>query len=160
MNAIVLTDVNMGIAKNGKQICYIPEDLQRFRNLTLGRTVLFGRKTFESFPGRKPLPERKNICLSTTLKTDENLTVISSIDEIKDMEYDDIFVVEGESIYKQLYRYMSTVYMTVVMRDYEADQFFPAINRDTNFYLSDVFDLFYSDESRCYYTYKIYKKRQ
>ena len=64
MNVIVAVDKNWAIGKDGDQLIYIPEDLKRFKNFTTGNTIVLGRKTVATFPGGKPLKNRRNLILS------------------------------------------------------------------------------------------------
>ena len=65
MDAIVAVDRNWAIGSNGGMLFSLPTDMRRFRSLTLGSTILMGRKTLDSFPDGKPLGKRRNIVLST-----------------------------------------------------------------------------------------------
>lgn len=127
MKAIVLMDSKRGIAKDGKQIIFIPEDLKRFKKITDGHPVIMGRKTYESLPGKKPLPGRRNIILSRTMrKCPEGFELCRRADRLKSLN--DAFVIGGESVYKELIDYCDEVYVTHVIGDFGADQFFPAIS--------------------------------
>ena len=64
MNVIVAVDEHWAIGKDGDQLCYIPADLKRFQALTTGHAVLLGRKTLDTFPGGRPLKNRRNLILS------------------------------------------------------------------------------------------------
>ncbi len=64
MNVIVAADRSWGIGRNGDQLCYIPEDLKRFRALTLGHPVILGRRTLATFPGGRPPKGRRDPDLS------------------------------------------------------------------------------------------------
>ena len=64
MNLIVAVDQNWAIGKDGDQLVYLKEDLKRFRTLTSGHTVILGRKTLATFPGGRPLKNRRNLILS------------------------------------------------------------------------------------------------
>ena len=65
MKLIVAVDACWAIGKDGDQLCYIPPDLKRFQRLTTGHPVLLGRKTLATFPGGRPLKNRRNLILST-----------------------------------------------------------------------------------------------
>ena len=67
MTAVVAVCENGGIGKDGTLLFHIREDLRRFRQLTLGKTVVMGRKTLESLPGGRGLPDRRNLVVSTTM---------------------------------------------------------------------------------------------
>ena len=65
MKAIVVADENWGIGKDGKLLAHLPGDLKYFKEKTKGKTLVMGRKTLESLPGCNPLPDRKNIILTS-----------------------------------------------------------------------------------------------
>ena len=84
MNAIVNVTPYWGIGKNGKLLVSIPTDLQRFRELTIHKTVIYGRKTLETFPGGHPLRERENIILTHDKEfTAEDAIICHDLDELK-----------------------------------------------------------------------------
>ena len=64
MNAIVVVDQNWAIGRDNDLLFSLPTDMKRFRSLTLGGTVILGRRTLDSFPGGKPLPKRRNIVIT------------------------------------------------------------------------------------------------
>lgn len=139
MNAIVAVDRNWGIGKNNDLLFSIPEDLKNFRNLTFGKNVICGRKTLISFPGQKPLPGRRHFVLThSDLEESENLTVVHSLDElfskIREIPEDDVFVIGGESIYRQLLPCCKKVFVTKIFAsDPAADVFFPDLDRESAF---------------------------
>ena len=81
MKLIAAMDEKRGIGKNGGLLCHLPSDLRYFKQVTLGRDVIMGRATLESFPGGRPLPGRRNIVLSKTLNRDDVL-IVRSVDEL------------------------------------------------------------------------------
>lgn len=139
MKAIVAVDKNWAIGKDGKLLVHISPDMKRFRELTKGKVVIYGRKTLETFPGAKPLPYRKNIILSRNADyhVDDAITVHST-DELEETiqglsgEYDkdDMIVIGGESIYRLLLPLCDTVLLTRVERTYDADAWFPNLDDD------------------------------
>ena len=70
MNAIVVVDQNWAIGCNGDLLFSLPTDMKRFRSLTIGGTVILGRKTLDSFPGGRPLPTRRNIVITRNVDFD------------------------------------------------------------------------------------------
>ena len=64
MNAIVVTDKQWAIGRNGDLLFSLPGDMKHFRTLTTGGTVIMGRKTLDSFPGGRPLPKRRNTVIT------------------------------------------------------------------------------------------------
>lgn len=122
---------NNAIGKDNKLLWHLPEDLKRFKEITMGHTIIMGRKTFQSLP--KILPDRHHIVITRnkTFKVeDDRVTVINSIEELlallkKDEEY---FVIGGEEIYRQLLPYAEKMYITAVDDEFDGDVFFPDIN--------------------------------
>ena len=134
MNAIVNVDKNWGIGNKGELLISIPADMKMFREETTGNVIVLGRKTMETFPGGKPLPNRDNIVLSR--KSDLKIpgaTVVHDISELMEVlkQYDSnrVYVVGGETIYEQLLPYCDTVHVTKVDRAYEADAHFPNLDQ-------------------------------
>jgi|LSQX01.3.fsa_nt_gb dihydrofolate reductase len=144
MKAIVVVDKNWGIGKDGKLLAHIPGDLKYFKEKTLGKVVVMGRTTLESLPGGEPLKERINLVLSRKLCNKDGCTVLSSIDnlfeELENYDLDDVFVIGGESIYKELLDHCGTIYVTKVFEEFEADKFFPNLDE------SDEWQLVYESE--------------
>ena len=129
MNLIVAVDENWGIGKDNKLLTHISGDLKRFQSLTTGKVVIMGRSTLESLPDGKPLPNRCNIVLTTDKNYKvEGAIVINAIDNafitlINCMNPSDVFVIGGESIYRQLLKYCDTAYVTKIKKKYDADRF-------------------------------------
>ena len=106
MNLILAADENWAIGNKGDLLCHLSGDLKYFKKTTTGNTVIMGRKTLESLPGKKGLPGRKNVVLTT----DENFsadgvdTVCHSIEELMQVLKDDdnAFVIGGAKVYEQL----------------------------------------------------------
>ncbi len=135
MNAIVAVDSNWAIGNKGQLLIRIPADQKMFREETTGGVVVLGRKTMDTFPGRKPLPNRTNIILSTNedYKVDDAIVVHSIeqlIDELKSYPSESIYIIGGDSIYKQMLPYCDTVHVTKIDREYEADAYFPNLDKD------------------------------
>ncbi len=135
MNIIVAADAQWGIGYENQLLARIPADMRRFRDMTLGRTVVLGRKTLETFPGGRPLPERENIILSTKPAfAVEGAVVAASLRELwKLLEGRDpaeIFVIGGASLYRQLLPYCRRAFVTRIDHSYRADSFFPDLDGD------------------------------
>ena len=143
MNAIVNVTSHWGIGRGGKLLVSIPTDLHRFRELTLNKTVIYGRKTLETFPGGKPLAGRENIIL--TRHPDlvvEGALICHGEDELRSLlreRYsENLFVIGGESVYKLLVPYCEKAYVTFNYSDIKADKFFPNLNRNEAWYVSAI----------------------
>lgn len=130
MTIILVADNNWAIGKNGDLLARLPEDMKRFREITTGHTVVMGRKTYESFP-KRPLPNRVNCVISRTQKSIEGAEVFGSVEEFlqyaKSVE-DEIFVIGGGEIYRQLLPYCDKAYITRVYESFEGDTFFTDID--------------------------------
>ena len=126
MNAIVAVDRNWAIGRDGNQLCYIPADLKRFQALTMGRAVILGRKTLETFPGGRPLKGRRNLVLSRNPEfAPEGAEVFHDLRTLLSAAPEDAFVVGGGSIYRALLPRCSAVYVTKVDAVWPADTWFP-----------------------------------
>ncbi len=126
MKLIVAVSENWGIGKDNDLLFSIPKDMKFFRETTMGKTVILGRKNLESFPGQKPLPKRPNIILTRDKSfAVDGATVVNSIDELlaMDIDFADAFVIGGEEIYKQLLPYCDLCYVTKVQKTVDADKF-------------------------------------
>lgn len=120
------------IGKDNKLIWHLSEDLKRFKSITSGHTMLMGRKTFESLPG--VLPNRKHVIITRdnnySVNSDQ-VSIITDLDSfIKEHENcdEEIFVIGGAEIYKQLLPHCSKLYLTRVHKSFEGDTFFPEID--------------------------------
>lgn len=142
MQLIAMVDLEWGIGKDGKQPVFIKEDLARFKALTIGGTVIMGRKTLEAMPGGRPLPDRRNIVLThdTEFKAD-GAEVVHSIEELLAVAPKDSFVIGGESIYRQLLPFCDSAYITVVGGVFGADRFCPNLVTDREWRIKDVGDV-------------------
>lgn len=140
MKAILSADLNWGIGCGGKLLQRVPEDMKFFMRMTIGKAVIMGRETFESLPGMQPLKDRANIILSRTGRwNDERLTICRSLEELfrelAKYTNDDIFVIGGESVYKQLLPYCNEVFVTRFEKEFEADRHFPDLDKLENWKL-------------------------
>ena len=141
MNLIVAVDENWAIGHQHELLIRIPGDMKMFRRETTGKVVVLGRKTLETFPGGQPLKDRTNIILST--KEDyrvEGAIVVHSLEELLEelKEYDSsqVYIIGGESIYRQLLPYCDTAHVTKIDRAYEADTWFPNLDEDSEWQIT------------------------
>lgn len=137
MNLIVAVDQNWGIGKDGTMPWHISADLQYFKEKTLGKTVLMGRKTLLSFPNQKPLPGRRNLVLSHDGSYHvEGAEVINSMEKLAAYSGDgNVFVIGGGSLYEVLLPYCSYAYVTKIEAGYDCDTFFPNLDNMENWSL-------------------------
>ena len=130
MNLIVAVDQNWAIGKDGDQLVYLKEDLKRFRTLTSGHTVILGRKTLATFPGGRPLKNRRNLILSRNPQFQaEGAEVFSSVEKLVQQADGDAFVIGGASVYEQLLPYCDTAYITKIHAAFPADTYFPDLDK-------------------------------
>lgn len=133
MNLIVAADRNWGIGKDGDQLVYIPEDMRHFRAMTKGHAVIVGRKTLATFPAGRPLAGRRNLILSTREDFHpEGAEVFRSMDDLLAVAPDDAFVVGGEQVYRSMMIWCDYAYVTRIDAEFEADRFFPDLDRIRN----------------------------
>ena len=119
-----------------------PGDLARFHSLTDGKIVIMGRRTFESLPGRKPLSNRFNIVISTTIKTSPGLHVVSSFANalcrakttmhINPEICDEVMIIGGQCVYEEALSMATKIYLTSVHNttSYSGNVFFPRFSED------------------------------
>lgn len=139
-----ISQTNRAIGYENRLLYHLPSDMARFRELTTGHTIVMGRKTFESLP-HGVLPHRRNIVVSKSLKEIDGGEVYTTLEEALRAAQDDtlsapkedtgitspeeIFIIGGESIYRQALPAARKLYLTIVDQEPEqADTFFPAID--------------------------------
>ena len=126
MNLIAAVDENWAIGNKDDLLVRIPADHKAFRQETTGKIVVLGRKTIETFPQGLPL---KNIILSTNKNYQvKDALVVHGLEELfaclKDYDTKDVYVIGGESVYRQLLPYCDTAHITKIDHAYEADAYF------------------------------------
>ncbi|MDO5702222.1 MAG: dihydrofolate reductase [Lachnospiraceae bacterium] len=140
MKCIAAVDRNWAIGCRGRLLASIPEDMRFFRSMTLGKTVVMGRKTLESFPGGKPLKGRRNIVLTGSASyTAEGAEVVHSkaeaLEAVRGCPDEEVFIIGGESIYRLFLDECDTAYITKIDREYEADASFPDLDADEKWHI-------------------------
>lgn len=133
LSIIVAKSNNNVIGKDNTLIWHLPEDLKRFKALTTGKTIIMGRKTFDSL-GRI-LPNRKHIVITRNLDFEVDSDMVKVVHEISDLkEYidskDECFVIGGGVIYNMLMPYANKIYATVINENFEGDTYFPVIDKN------------------------------
>lgn len=135
MNMIVAVDENWAIGNKNDLLIRIPADMKMFRQETTGKVVVLGRKTLETFPNGLPLPKRTNIILSKNADYQiKDAIVVNSVDALletlKAYDTKDVYIIGGETVYRQMLPYADTVHVTKIERAYDADAFFPNLDQD------------------------------
>lgn len=142
MNLIVNVDLDWGIGRAGRLLVSLREDMKYFRQLTTGQVIVLGRKTLETFPQGRPLPDRTNIILTRDrqFKAEEAL-ICHSLGELAlclaHRPTESVFIVGGDSLYHQLLPFCRTAYVTRVLSSLDADRFFPNLDRDPAWKLAE-----------------------
>lgn len=160
MDLIVAVDNNWAIGNKGNLLVTIPEDHKFFRQTTMGNVVVLGRKTLAGFPNGLPLAGRDNIILSRNPNFQAKGAVVAhSKEELFDIlkEYRDreIFVIGGESIYEMLLPYCRYAHVTKINYNYEADVYFPNLDKLDNWsVIADSDEHTYFDLEFYYYKYE------
>lgn len=134
MKAIVAVDKNWAIGKDNNLLAHLPGDLKFFKEKTLGKTIVMGRQTLESFPGGKPLPGRANIVLTTNQDYPAACEICCSVDEVfeclSQLDKEDVFIVGGEQVYRRFIGCCDMVYVTKIDKCFDADRYFPNLDED------------------------------
>ena len=128
---------NHAIGKDNHLLWHIPDDLKRFKALTLGHPVIMGRKTFESILSAlgKPLPGRTNIVITrNTGYRHEGATIAHSLEEAiakaREIDSEEIFIGGGSEIYRQALSYVDRLYLTLIDDEKDGDAFFPEYEKE------------------------------
>ncbi|MGM9521862.1 MAG: dihydrofolate reductase [Oscillospiraceae bacterium] len=143
MNIVVAADRNWGIGYKGSQPIVIPEDRKHFRQVTGTGTVIVGRRTLEDFPGGRPLKNRRNIILtrdvSFSVSGGESAdSVGKAFKLIAGEEPDSVFVIGGDSIYRQFLPYCTRAFVTRIEAEPPADTYFPDLDALSNWRVEDA----------------------
>ena len=161
MKCIAAVDRNWAIGKNNKLLISIPADMRFFRDHTVGKVVIMGRATLQSFPGAKPLKNRINIVVTRDPKFYvPDAIIVHSVKEAADAAAvypaDDVYVIGGASIYRQFLPLCDTAYITKIDYAYDADTYFPNLDSDPEWELASE-----SEEQTYYdlaYTFTEYRR--
>ncbi len=160
ISIIVAISENNAIGKNNDLLWHISDDLKRFKKLTTGHTIIMGKKTFDSLPNG-PLPNRTNIVIThnKNIKIPGCIIAHSIEDAINRCNNEDeIFVIGGGSIYKQLLKYANKIYLTLVHKSFDADAFFPEINFN-EWTIIEQTDFTADDKNKYAYSFITYEKK-
>lgn len=160
MNIIVAVDNNWAIGNKNKLLASIPGDQRFFRDVTTGNVVVLGRKTLETFPQGQPLKNRTNIILSTDQTYQvKDAIVVHSVEELleklKEYPQESIYIIGGESVYRQMLPYCKVAHVTKIDHAYEADSFFPNLDEDEDWEITaDSEEQSYFDLTYTFYKYE------
>lgn len=161
MKAIAAVDKNWAIGNKNRLLTSIPADMKFFREKTNGHVVVMGRKTLESFPNGLPLKNRTNIVLTANRSYQVKDAVIvhtqeELLEELKNYDSENIYIIGGESIYRMMIPYCDTAYITKIDHAYEADTYFPNLDEMEDWQMTEE-----SEEQTCFdleYVFTKYEK--
>jgi len=160
ISIIVAIADNYAIGKDNQLLWHLSEDLKRFKRITLGHTVIMGRKTYLSIP-KRPLAGRKNVVLTKSPQDiHDDCFIAGSIDEALQQcdASNENFVIGGSSIYEQFLPIAQKLYITKVHASFDADSFFPRIDLDS--WEITESERYKADEKDKYdYTFITYKRK-
>lgn len=160
MNMIVACDRNWGIGHQNKLLVSIPADMKFFREMTTGNVVVMGRKTLESFPNGLPLMNRTNIVLTENREYKVKGAIICHtmeevLEKLKEYPSEDIYIIGGESIYRQFLPYCDVVHVTKIDHAYLADAYFPNLDELEDWQITaDSEEQTYFDLEYTFYKYE------
>jgi len=140
LHIIAALNENYVLGRDNNLIWHIPEDLKRFKNITYGKPIIMGRKTFESLPGI--LPKRKHIVITRNKNyniLDERVEIIHDVEDV--LKYKDSpiegFVSGGGEIYKQLLPHCNKLYLTKIHSYEKGDTYFPKFDKNNYHIIED-----------------------
>ena len=162
MNTIVLADRHWGIGYQNRLLISIPSDMHFFRQKNCVNVVIMGRKTLESFPRRLPLKKRVNIVLTRNKSYQaSNAILVHSrdelLEEVKQYDTHDIYVIGGGVVYDMLLPYCDTAYVTKINFSYQVDTWFPNLDKMSEWRLVEE-----SEEQTCFdveFTFRKYIRK-
>ena len=161
MKMIAAAGRNGEIGSKGRLLASLPGDMRYFRQQTLGKTVIMGRATLESFPGGKPLPKRRNIVLSTKLGAGEGYEVCRSLEEllelVKDEPADQLMVIGGGRVYDLLRPYCDEALITEIGSEFDADTFIKPFSNDSDWVKAEESEP--AEENGHTYRFVIYRRK-
>ena len=151
MNLIVNVDKNWAIGYKGRLLVSIPEDMKFFRSETTGKVVVLGRKTLATFPGGLPLKNRTNIILTRNPDFTAKGAVVchdveEALEELKKYPSEDVYIIGGDTIYRQFLPYCDVAHVTRTDHAYDADAWFPNLDEDPDWEITaDSDEQYYFD---------------
>ena len=159
MELIVAVYDDWGIGKDGTQQIALAADRKFFRETTRGAMVIAGRRTIADFPGQKPLPGRVNVVLTRTKQEIPGFTVATSPEEAMELakSVERAMVIGGGSIYRQMLPMCDTAYITKVHCTPESDTFFPNLDADPDWILTEILQS--GEEDDIAYEMCLYKRK-
>lgn len=128
VSLVAAVDLNLGLGNHKQLLCHLPADLKYFKELTWGKPIIMGRKTFESI-GRA-LPGRRNIILSHQSHHDPRVEYVDSLSKALHLVADapEAMVIGGAQVFGEAMPLAQYIYLTQIQHAFEADVFFPKMD--------------------------------
>lgn len=129
ISLIAAIDENFGLGKDNQLLCHLPADLKHFKEITMGKPIIMGRKTFLSIG--KPLPGRRNIVLTTQMEPVEGIEIAPTLKEAINLVHnvDEIMIIGGESVFRESMPIANQLYLTIIHHRFRADVYFPELDK-------------------------------
>ena len=159
VSIIVAVAENNVIGKDNALLWHISDDLKHFKQITENHSVIMGRKTYFSLPFR-PLKNRRNIVISNNLQEIVGVEIAKSIEEAFDLckNEDEVFVIGGETVYKQTVDFADKIYLTNVYANFDGDTFFPEIDKNI-WQITEQSEIFTDEKSGLKYDFVNFEKK-
>ena len=162
LSLIVAAGLQHEIGYQGKMPWHLPGDLAYFKKITMGKTMIMGRRTFEALPG--VLPGRKHIVYSRTGQASSHPMVEYRTQLLADLSVfasipEEFFVIGGGTLYEHALPYASRVYFTQVNGTFTADTFFPVLN-EQEWELIAASETQQLEKDQVSYNFRIYERRK
>ena len=164
MTAIAAVDENWAIGNKGELLISLPEDQKGvFRKYTAGNTVVFGRKTLQTFPGERLLPKRVNIILTRNRDFEkEGAVILHDRDELEkyiiEHPEEKVFLIGGETVYRSMLDLCDEAIITYIHKSFEADAYFPNLDEKSEWELDREEDEIMS-EAGVSFNVRFYKRK-
>lgn len=161
MHLIVAADKKWGIGRDGGLLASLPTDMKYFKDHTMGKVVVMGRKTLESMPGGRGLPGRTNYVLTSNKDFEAERCITVNSEEalweaLSQYDPDDVFLIGGATLYDRFYRDCDRLYVTKIDADLDADTFITNFDKDPDFEIVSESDPI--TENGITYRFVIYEK--
>ena len=162
MIIIAAVDRNWAIGKDGHLLAHISKDMKHFARTTTGHVVVMGRKTLESFPGGKPLPNRINIVLTSQEAYDGKGAIVARGTEeldrlLKNYDSEEIYIVGGESLYRRMLPRCDRAIITRIDADFDADTWMPDLDCEPGWFLTQEGEVL--EEKGLKFRFCLYEKK-
>ena len=159
MELIVAVYDDWGIGASGTQPIALSADRKFFRETTRGAMVIVGRRTIDDFPGKKPLPGRVNVALTRSNTEIPGFTLCHSPEEAAELANgaEKAFVIGGGTVYRQMLDFCDRAYVTKVHATPESDTFFPNLDEDEDWELSEILQS--GEENGIFYEMCLYTRK-